>query len=146
MAHHESHPLFLKDEALIHEFNTWYVQSAKTLQNIPRKREMLEYLDNANALARNVKQQIVGELAEVDKNKGLTDASKLTKRNWIMGRYATINDRLWDRRSQIGTQLDTMLSRQDSKAEPIRDRMPAHIIALPRHRSNSRKPPAPSIV
>ncbi|MFA5952715.1 MAG: hypothetical protein WC807_20845 [Hyphomicrobium sp.] len=128
MANNESHPLFRKDEALIDEFNTWYVRSAQTLSNVAKKREMLEYLDNANSMARNVKLQIIDELNELDQTK-TAKASYDTKRDWIMGRYANVNDRLWDRRSQLGTQLDTMLNRLNSKTERGRERMPTHIVA-----------------
>jgi len=123
MADNHAHPLFLKDEALIDEFNNWYVRSAQTLQNVAKKREMLEYLDNANSMARNVKQQIA---AELDKDDAAPGATHKQRQN-IFARYAAVNDRIWDRRGQIGTQLDTVLNRLDIKAE--RDRMPAHIVA-----------------
>lgn len=128
MTHNESHPLFQKDEAFLHEFGTWYVKSANAIASLPRQREMLEYFDNANSLARNVKQQITAELDAVDRAGKIGEDQRQKQRDQIMGRYCAVNDRLWDRRLQLGAMLDTTLSRQDSRQSGARERVPSHIV------------------
>lgn len=139
MTHNENHPLFQKDEAFMHEFGTWYAKSANLLANLPRKREMLEYFDNANSLARNVKQQIAAELDAVDRASKIPEVQRQKQRDQIIGRYTAVNDRLWDRRLQLGAMLDTTLDRQDSRPASTRERVPTHIIDAAKSSPEERK-------
>lgn len=150
MAKNDAHPLFRKDEELVHEFNDWFFHATAHLADLPKKRQALETLDRTNAIARDAKVKTVAELDMLDKAHGVApdgtppqaatspnpptagDAAYQKQRADIFTRYATVTDRLWKQREALGADLDRSIDRQDVAPPRSRVRMPPRIIQAAR--------------
>lgn len=147
MAKNETHPLFRKDEDLVHEFNDWFFHATAQLADLPKKRQALETLNRTNTIARDAKVKTVAELDMLDKSHGIDperspatptqtasagDAAYQKQRADIFTRYSTVNDRLWKQREALGADLDKSIDRQDIAPPRSRIRMPPRIIQAAR--------------
>jgi len=150
MAKNDTHPLFRKDEELVHEFNDWFFHASAQVADLPKKRQMLETLDKTNSIARDVKQKTIAELDVLDGAHGVNPdgppphSEKFTQtaninnvafqrhRAEVFTRFSGINDRLWKQRETVGNELDHTLERQQTSTSRPVMRMPTRIIQAAR--------------